>query len=145
MNKNNLKWEDSYYFKNIISPLRNNLYPASPNPEQYGITITILEDYLKKKKALDEKFYCGEDGFKGMAFKYCLYFGGIICVILGLALGSVGGLFLGVGIVVALFYVACRVFNSKLEKARSAIELPAIEMFIKEYEQWRHDNNISAW
>ena len=73
------------------------------------------------------------------------FIGWIICVILGLVLGSVWGLFLGAGIVVALFYVACHIYNSKLEKAMSSIELPAMEKFINEYEQWRRDNNISAW
>jgi hypothetical protein len=147
LNKKNIeKWEDCYYCKSIIFPLKQNLYPSCPGPKQYNITIPILEDYLKKKKAIEDRFDCGSDGFDGMAFKHCLYFGWIICIICAVALGStVGGIYLGVGIVVALFFIARRFYNTKREKALSAIEIPMIEKYIEDYEQWRRDNNISAW
>ena len=143
-------WEDSYYYRQqwiFVSP-ENTLQKdideeGTPDYRSYGLSYSVIGEYLRKKHAFDNQWNIGKDGdIEGYMLKMCLYFGWIIIAIcLAAVKGSwIGALVVAAIVIVGAYFLVCHFYNNAKDKARAAIRSEIIERYLSALEDWKKKN-----
>lgn len=125
-------WTNRYSY--IWSSIEKELKPGMPKIEDYGLSVPIIKEYLKKEYDLKKKYGIRDDD---RFITICLIASTCIIILLDLVLHFDISFIIGLIIAMGLFKLVEIILKKKYEKAHAIIKIDAIELYLHDYEEWK--------